>query len=259
MTVQNATTHLLAVLLGICIAAGTIGFYYGDSEPQTWKAQVQRFQKYLKTSGEVLGYINDGQGWELLIVDDINDDEQLDFVVLNKELNYCGSGGCAMGVYVEVGAGAYELVLDLFGQSTPHILNAKSQGYKDIAAINYSSGKLPIWSIYKWKDTKYVLSHYKFCGDLYFEYCDIDSGYDDVVAINLVNSEETSAKSTKPVQFYAGPDLQYEVLHTGPLGEVLGKVKNSDWYLVEIHWKGAAGFVEGKNIINQRKPAEPPS
>lgn len=247
MTRSQIISCILPSLFIILFGTGIL-LYVRHSSPLSFEKQMDEFYAFLKRANNIDDLDKDGRGLEILVKDDLNNDGLIDFIVFDKRQGFCGSGGCTMYVYVRSENNDYLNVLELLGHTTPRVEPRKIGKYNTISTLYYRSGDLPIWSIFKWEAKRYRASHYKFCGTVALEYCNDDS--EDTVFIST-DAVEGSDKEAMAAPIFAEPNSQSKRLDIRPPVDVLGKVRNSDWYLVEIDWKGEAGFVEGR-YVNQR-------
>lgn len=180
--------------------------------------------------------------FDIVRTEDLNGDSLLDFFVFNETVLFCGSGGCAMEVYISEGRGRYREVLGLLGSSSPRTRTTDSGDYKEIVVMDYLIDTEPIYIVFRWAGEKYELSHYEFCDGIWIEYCDpvvilpIDQAAQRLtVARDAVSlrKPEASAPRTK--------------LQPREGATVVGEVSSGDWYLVEL-WKSYSGFVSRRYV-----------
>jgi len=230
----------------------------------TTKSQVQAFQHYLSTANEIDGQPNDPEDsdrWELLAVEDLNNDWKLDFIATVSGGRRCGTGGCQVFVFVTedigfykiVGDGSYRIVGDLFGHSMPTVQVETTGGFKDVVATYYSINTRPVWARYRWNGSKYDLHEYSFClitvpgacNKAYFEpvqsdkyTVDRDNGV--FLSLPLKGAEEMTEVPREVIGKLKGADWL-----------VPKEIMDDDWYLVSmITWDHAA-FVEGKYVASK--------
>lgn len=214
----------------------------------TLQMQVKAFDNFIRTStaAEIAKGFPDERPdvkFDVLISEDINADSYLDFVVLHTSRYFCGSGGCSMNVYVANPKGEFSAVLDLFGYTSPRISSHKTNGFKDIAAVRFSVKEMPVWSIHQWNGKEYKLAYDKFCGRVALEYCT-----DDAPAVMIERVPDNTGYTLKAgARSYEEPGGRAFKDTLDPTSSVVGKVRGTDWYLVQI-WKDTAGFVSGKYI-----------
>jgi hypothetical protein len=179
---------------------------------------------------------------DIVRTDDLNGDSLVDFFVFNKTSGWCGSGGCAMKVYLSEGHGKYSEVLDLFGSSTPRTRTGESGGYKEIVATHYSIDAEPVYTVFRWARAKYELSHYEFCNGILIEYCEptIVTPVDDAESLRLKVSPD-APYLRRPED--SAPWIEESVRTP----RVIGRLADRDWYLVDA-WKGRSGFVRRSDV-----------
>jgi MTH538 TIR-like domain (DUF1863) len=183
--------------------------------------------------------------FEILRTDDLNRDSLVDFFVFNKTEGFCGSGGCDTQVYLSEGRGRYRVILDLFSSTTPRTRSNGSGRYKEILATDYRVDGYAVYSVFKWADSEYRLSHYEFCGRVDFEYCDPREFR---VMITPVDGDRLSIAPGAAYRSAPDPNAalsSWTVQNSS--GSVIGEVAGGQWYLVEI-WKGESAFVSRQEV-----------
>lgn len=180
---------------------------------------------------------------DIVRTEDLNGDSLLDFFVFNRTAGFCGSGGCAMEVYISEGRGRYRNVLDLFGYSTPRTRTAESGGYKEIVATHYMIGSEPIYTTFRWMGQKYELSRHEFCDGVWIEYCDpvIIVPIDEAASKRLTVADR-AVYLRQPKT--SAPRTEYQA---GSNASAIGKISGGSWYLVDLG-KGYSGFVSGRYV-----------
>jgi MTH538 TIR-like domain (DUF1863) len=239
----TAATLILAGVVG-----GVIWRQQTVSEQNKPQRQVAAFRQFLLT--DILETIHESDpGFkasdvklELVRTEDLNGDSLVDFFVFNNTTGFCGSGGCAMEVYISEGQGRYRVVLDLFGSSTPRTRTAESGDYREILATHYVIDAESIYTVYRWTGDKYELSHHEFCGGLWIEYCNptVITPVEEAANELAVVPDATYLRSPKA----SAPRTERQ---SGTTTTVIGKVPSGDWYLVEL-WKGESGFVSRRYV-----------
>jgi len=217
-----------------------------EDQPQRQVAAFRQFlvADILKTSRESdPGFKESDVLVDIVRTDDLNGDSLIDFFAFNRTVTFCGSGGCAMGVYLSEGRGRYREVLDLFGSSTPRTRNAKSGTYKEIVASHYAIDSEPIYTVFRWTGQEYALSHYEFCDGVWLEYCEpplVIKPIDRAVSQRLTITPGAAYRQ-KPKTSTS------RIEQSGSNSAVIGEVAGGDWYLVEV-WKGQSGFVSRRDV-----------
>jgi hypothetical protein len=209
----------------------------------TPQMQLKAFDIFIRTStAEAFPKERPDVKFKILVSEDLNADSYLDFIVLNTTPGLCGSGGCSMNVYLANPNGGFSTVLDLFGYTNPRISSHKTNGFKDIAAVAFSVNELPVWSVHQWSGKEYRLSYDRFCGRAALEYC-VESGPSTIIERFPVGGYKLKAGA----RMVDGPGGRLLKTRLDPASSVLGKVRGSNWYLVQI-WMDTAGFVGGKYV-----------
>jgi len=182
--------------------------------------------------------------YRILRTDDLNDDGLIDYFINNDA--YCGSGGCPLEVYVTNSPGSYTMVLDVQGSSNPTVRSEKG-GEKEIVAPDLFISGQPVYSVYRWRGSKYALDHYEFCQGVILEQCDplvIEPlpPSNGLVVARDAKFRERPAVDARPTTIGGGD-------RSGQVGvtRVHGALPNHEWYLVSA-WKGSCGFVSASDM-----------
>lgn len=230
-----------------------------DLSAEPWKpqAQIAKFRAYLASlHGGEGAAADDIAGIEIVLMHDVNADSHLDFVTLGRTSWFCGSGGCAMDLYLANGDGSYRSVLDLFAHAMPRVMSAQTQGLHDVWASRYAVERQPVWSVYRWNGSDYALSHYRYCEKSPLEHCS-SADAEDAGEVEVVEPMAEDAAAKMRVRAgaprFRAPDAKAaRVVDRNPDNTVLGKVAGKNWYLVEI-WKGDSAFVSGAHVSRAKR------
>lgn len=246
--------HVWAVVL-LALAMQTTALAQPRDAADRWKPQVQIASFKAFMARYVKETLRDSateadlkpDAYEILVMDDLNEDSNLDFIVLHNSIGFCGSGGCSMEVFLSTGNGQYKEVADLFGHSSPRVRPTKTNGMKDVVAHYYAVGGVPVWSVYRWNGKQYDRANYRFCGGVHLEYCDAA----DAQIIEPVPDGRLQVNDHAPM--YVAPALTASKAEDegNASSTIIGKVRGKDWYLVEI-WKGTAAFVSASSVSRSR-------
>ena len=248
---RRLATWTAATLVLAGIVGGVIWQQQKVAEENKPEHQVAAFRQFLfsdvlKASREIKP---DFKASDVVIdivrAEDLNGDSLIDFFAFNGTVTFCGSGGCAMEVYISEGRGQYREVLDLFGSSTPRTRAAESGNYKEIIATHYAIEAEPAYMVFRWTGNEYELSHYEFCNGVWIEYCD-------PIIITPIDQATSERLTVAPDAAYLrAPETSAARIQNewGVARTVIGEVSGGDWYLVEV-WKGRSGFVNRRSISN---------
>jgi MTH538 TIR-like domain (DUF1863) len=246
---RQLATWLAATLVLSGMIGGVIWQQQKIADRNKPQRQVAAFRQFvvadgLKASRDVYP---DFKASDLVIdivrTEDLNGDSLLDFFVFNGTVTFCGSGGCAMEVYISLGGGRYRNVLDLFGYSTPRTRIAESGDYREIVATHYMIESEPIYTTFRWTGENYELSRHEFCNGVWIEYCDPVT----ITPIDQAASERLTVASRavylrKPKT--SAPRTEYQ---SGPTASVIGEISSGGWYLVDLG-KGYSAFVSRRYV-----------
>jgi hypothetical protein len=232
-------------------AAAILAEQQAAAAKQTPQAQIAAFETYLRASlKESIDHATDDDiNYRILSSEDLNGDSRLDFIVLNQSKGFCGSGGCDTSVYFANADGTYTQFEGLFGNVDVHPLQEKTNNVRDIAGVEYAIDGKSLWSIYQWQDKDYVLAFYKFCGGVALEYC----SEPDAIIDPIPFADSDKYQSRKGSRYYPAPGGVPPLgsLPAAFMSSVFGKMRDKDWYLVEIG-KEQAAFIEGRNVVKPR-------
>lgn len=224
-----------------------------SAEQRTPQQQRIAFESFLRaelleSNRELIpGFEPADLDFEILRSDDLNGDGLTDYFVHNTTPAFCGSGGCALEVYMTTAPGEYTMPFALLGSSTPRTRDVGADGVKDILTTNNWISGQPLYTVYRWNGRTYELAHYEFCDGVVPEACDpliitpVNPSSELLIAPDAVFRERPDANS-RPVTVGAGGS---EVDPSSP--SIIGVLPNGEWYLVNV-WKGSSGFVEAQAI-----------
>ncbi|MBW4716750.1 toll/interleukin-1 receptor domain-containing protein [Saccharothrix obliqua] len=184
---------------------------------------------------------------DVVRVDDLDNDGLMDFFVVNRTPEFCGSGGCLLEVFLTTAPGRYAPVLQQLGGSDPRVRPA-ANGAKEIITVDNFVSREPLYSVHALRGQAFALDHYEFCDGVIFEMCQ-------PTVISPVSAPGRVAGGTA---FRERPDPSGREVTVGA-GQtvdggswdptVIGAVEGVEWYLAEI-WKGYCGFVP-KNAVGR--------
>jgi hypothetical protein len=135
--------------------------------PEQQRAQFLDWLEFEALRGDPTASSSDLK-FNVVRVDDLDNDGLLDYFVINETPTFCGSGGCTLEVYLTKSPGDYTMALGLLGSSTPRVRTA-ADGTKEIATTDFFVSREPLYSIYSIQNEQFQLRHYEFCDGVIFE------------------------------------------------------------------------------------------
>ncbi|MEV0730468.1 hypothetical protein [Polymorphospora sp. NPDC050346] len=230
-----------------------------SAEEQLSQAQQQKaFEEWYTAR-----YLNAARSWggelddldfQVLVIDDLNDDTLIDFVVVDRTPGYCGSGGCWTTTYLTRSLGNYDDVA-MFGSADamPGAMVATRpgrDGFKEIIATEQFVSHEPLYSVYVMGREGYTHSHWEYCGGNAFEMCEpveiapLQPGHGLEVAPGTVVRERPD-HGAQSITVGSGEGVPYSgVEHPHP---PVGVLLDGEWYLLDV-WKGFSGFVPASAV-----------
>ena len=210
--------------------------------PEQQRAQFLDWLEFEALRGDPTASSSDLK-FNVVRVDDLDNDGLLDYFVINETPTFCGSGGCTLEVYLTKSPGDYTMALGLLGSSTPRVRTA-ADGTKEIATTDFFVSREPLYSIYSIQNEQFQLRHYEFCDGVIFEMCQR-------LVIDPVPPENASRVANGTVhRERPSADARQVTIGAGNSGSesswddsvVMGAVPGGEWYLAQV-WKGSCGFV----------------
>lgn len=253
-------TGLAAALLGLAAVGTAMLHQHRLGERHQPYQQTDAFHRFITAEVRALalkedpGFRVEDLDIEILRTDDLNGDNLLDFIVINRTPGFCGSGGCITAVYLAEELGRYREVLGMLCSSTPRTRASRTGWFAEILASDLFIDGEMVYSVYRWTGREYKLSHYEFCSGVLPEYCT------DPVVIDPLDSdaaERLAILSDASLRAFPAEDAPC----IRPLNEpdfvmetagIRGVLADGSWYLVSV-WKGRSAFVS-RTQVQSRNP-----